>query len=239
MNTSRFFKSITTLLLFLISFQISAAQTRRFSSRSAIVVDERLAVLRSAPQVSAPLLKRLSRGRIVSVIESKRSREGFVFFRVAVTRRTRGWIQHEALISPHRKGDDARLLRLINASHDFDRIARARIFLDAFPHSALRPHVLLIFADEAEKAAEKISREAGRRLHAAELGATGAPIASYFLNYTGLDRYRRQGIVFTFDEASRQCHYEGAAWREILRRYPATREAMAVRQRLSSQSSAN
>jgi hypothetical protein len=94
---------------------------------------------------------------------------------------------------------------------------------------------LVIFADEAEKTAAKISREAVRRLDATEMKATGAPIASYFLNYSGLDRYRRQGIVFTFDEASRQFHYEGAAWREILRRYPTTREAMAARQRLSSQ----
>jgi len=235
LNTSRLFNSITTLLLFLVSFQIGAAQTRRFSSHSAIVVDERLAVLRSAPQISAPLLKRLSRGRIVSVIESKRSREGLVFFRVAVTRRTRGWIQHEALIVPHRKAEDARLLRLINASRDFDRIARARIFLDVFLHSALRPQVLLIFADEAEKTAEKISREAVRRLDTAEMAANGAPITSYFLNYTGLDRYRRQGIVFSFDEASRQFHYEGAAWREILRRYPTTTEAMIVRKRSSAQ----
>jgi hypothetical protein len=169
----------------------------------------------------------------VTVIESRRSRDGLVFIRVAVTRRTRGWIQHEALISPDRKGDDARLLSLINASTDFDRIARARIFLDAFPHSALRPRVLVIFADEAEKTAAKISREAVRRLDATEMKATGAPIASYFLNYSGLDRYRRQGIVFTFDEASRQFHYEGAAWREILRRYPATREAITARRRLS------
>jgi hypothetical protein len=154
---------------------------------------------------------------------------------VAVTRRTRGWIQHEALISPYRKGDDARLLALINASHDFDRIARARIFLDAFPHSGLRPQVLLLFGNEAEKTAEKISREAGRRLDAAEMAATGAPLASYFLNYSGLDRYRRQGIVFTFDEASRQFHYEGAAWKEILRRYPTTREAITARERLGSQ----
>jgi hypothetical protein len=233
LNTSHLFKYTPALFLLLLSFQIVGAQTRRFSSRSAIVVDERLAVLRSAPQVSAPLLKRLGRGRSVTVIESRRSRDGLVFFRVAVTRRTRGWIQHEALISPGRKGDDARLLSLINASTDFDRIARARIFLDAFPHSGLRPQVLLLFGDEVEKTAEKLSREAGRRLNAAEIAATGAPIASYFLNYTGLDRYRRQGIVLTFDEASRQFHYEGAAWRELLRRYPATREAITARRRLS------
>jgi hypothetical protein len=50
-----------------------------------------------------------------------------------------------------------------------------------------------------------------------------------------LDRYRRQGIVFTFDEPTRQFHYEGAAWREILRRFPATPEARTARRRLDSQ----
>jgi len=169
---------------------------------------------------------------MVTVIESVRSPDGFSFFRVAVTRRTRGWIQREALIWPHRAGEDERLLRLINASHDFDRIARARIFLDAFPRSRVRPQVLLIFGEEAEKTAAKISPEAARRLDVVEMAATGAPINSYFLNYSGLDRYRRQGIVFTFDEATRQFHYEGSAWREILQRYPATPEALAARQRL-------
>jgi hypothetical protein len=124
-----------------------------------------------------------------------------------------------------------RLLELIKASRNFDRLARARIFLDAFSRSPHRPAVLLIIGEEAEKAAVKLSQDAARRLDAEELGATGASLTSYFLNYSGLDRYRRQGIVFTFDPRTRQFHYDGAAWRELIRRYRGSAEAAVVRQR--------
>jgi hypothetical protein len=196
-----------------------------------VVVDERLAALRAAPQFSAPFLRRIGRGRIVTLLETQRSRDGVVFYRVAVTRRTRGWLQREAVATPARAGDDARLLELIKASRNFDRIARARIFLDAFVRSPHRPAVLLIIGEEAEKAAVKLSQDAARRLDAKDLGATGASLTSYFLNYSGLDRYRRQGIVFTFDPRTRQFHYDGAAWRELIRRYRGSAEAAVVRQR--------
>ncbi len=52
--------------------------------------------------------------------------------------------------------------------------------------------------------------------------------------YRWLDRYRKQGIVFTFDRVAKQFHYDGAAWREIVRRYPRTPEAAPARQRLDS-----
>jgi hypothetical protein len=196
-----------------------------------VVVDERLAALRAAPQFSAPFLRRIGRGRIVTLLETQRNRDGVVFYRVAVTRRTRGWLQREAVATPARAGDDARLLELIKASRNFDRIARARIFLDAFVRSPHRPAVLLIIGEEAEKAAVKLSQDAARRLDAEDLGATGASLTSYFLNYSGLDRYRRQGIVFTFDPTTRQFHYDGAAWRELVRRYRGSAEAAVVRQR--------
>ncbi|HKR60479.1 MAG TPA: hypothetical protein VJS64_12155 [Pyrinomonadaceae bacterium] len=207
---------ILTLSLLFLSFQVQAtkAQTGQPSHRSAVVVDERLAALRTAPDLRAALVRRLSRGRRVTIVGSRRSGDGTLFNRVAVTRRTRGWIQHEALVSPRRGGDDERLLRLIEASRDFDRLARARIFLDAFPRSSLRPKVLLIFGDEANKAAQKLSQDAARRLNREEMSATGASLTSYYLNYSGLDRYRRQGVVFSFDEDTRQFHYDGAAWQE-------------------------
>ena len=194
-------------------------------------MDERLAVLRAGPQFSAVFLRRVGRGRIVTILDTQRSREGVVFYRVAVTRRTRGWLQREAIVTPARTGDDSRLLALIKASRDFDRIARARIFLDAFPRSPHRPAVLLMLGDEAEKAAAKLSQDAARRLHSEELNATGASLASYFLNYSGLDRYRRQGIVFTFDSRTGRFQYDGAAWRELIRRHRGSAEAAAVLER--------
>ena len=211
--------------------EAAQGQSPRLSSRSGIVVDERLAVLRAGPHYSAAFLRRLGRGRVVIILETQRSRAGAVFYRVAVTRRTRGWLQREAVVTARRAGDDTRLLELIKTSRNFDRIARARIFLDAFPHSPHRPAVLLILGEEAEKAAAKLSQEAARRLDSPGLPATGAALNSYFLNYSGLDRYRRQGIVFTFDSLTKQFRYDGAAWRELIRRHRGSAEAAAVRQR--------
>jgi hypothetical protein len=224
---------LVSLLILQITQATGFAQKRRppAGGRVAIVVDERLAALRDSPSVSARLLHRLSRGRLVAITGSVIGREGIAFYRVNVTRRTRGWIQREAVASPTRLGDEKRFYRLIVASEDFNRIARARIFLDFFPRSAMRPAVLLLYAAAAEAAAEKLTRETARRLDANEVMAGGAPEFSYFLNYSGLDRYNRQGVRFTFDEHTDSIRYDGAAWREILRRYPHSPEAAEARQR--------
>jgi hypothetical protein len=208
-----------------------AAQQRKppTGGRLAIVVDERLAALRSTPELTGRLVRRLSRGRLVAIRSARTSRDGIVFFLVNVTTRTHGWIQREAVVSPAKPGDDQRLARLITTSDGFDRIARARIFLDYFPRSALRAEVLLLISDAAEAAAEKLSRDATRRLNP----ATGdAPEFSYFLNYTGLDRYNRLNIGFVFDQTNRRFHYDGAALRELLRRYPTSQQAAEARRRL-------
>jgi hypothetical protein len=139
-------------------------------------------------------------------------------------------MQREAVVSARQPNDDERLVSLILSSFDFDRIVRARIFLDLFPRSSLRPQVLLLLGDAAEEAAAKLTRDAGRRLTLPK--ETSAPEFSYYLNYTGLDRYNRQGIRFVFDSTTRQFHYDGAAWRELIRRYPASDKAALGRQRL-------
>ncbi len=95
--------------------------------------------------------------------------------------------------------------------------------------------MLLIYGDAAEEAAAKLSREADRRFEKRELPAGGAPEFSYFLNYSGLDRYNRQGVTFTFDRAAKKFHYDGAAWREIVQRHPNSPEAAGARQRLDAQ----
>ena len=212
----------------------SLAQQRRapLGGQRAVVVDERLAALRDEPSLAARLLQRMSRGRMVAIMGTKRSPEGLTFYRVAVTLRTRGWLQSDAVVLPGRAGDDERLLRLVRASEDFDRIVRARIFLETFPKSSSRPTALLVYAQAAEEAAAKLSRDAARRLEEREMTANGAPVFSYFMNFSGLDRYRRQDIVFTFNATTKQFHYDGAAWREILRRYPRSIEAEEARRRL-------
>lgn len=226
-----------TLLLLLLccgAFTAEADARRRRASASTVVVDERLAVLRAAPDLSADVLRRLGRGRAVTITGARRTAAGVMFYRVGVSRRTSGWLQREAVASVVRPGDDARLLRLIRASAEFERLARARIFLELFPASNLRPAVLLLYADAAQEAAAKLARDAARRLSEDEARAGGAPLFSYFMNYNGLDRWRKQGVVFTFNPATKQFHYDGTAWREILRRYPRSPEAREARHRLDS-----
>lgn len=233
------------LLLVLVACSLAAApsaagQKRRAPAggRLAVVVDERLAALRDAPELSARLVSRLGRGRAVSVAGARRAPDGVTFYRVAVTRRTGGWLQAEAVVAPGARRDDERLLRLIRASESFDRVARSRLFLDLFAGSPLRPAVLLLYGDAAEEAAARLTREAQRRLGEEETRAGGAPLHSYFLNYSGLDRYRRQGVVFVFDRPARRFHYDGAAWREVLRRHPRSPEAAEARKRLETLSAA-
>lgn len=232
-------KLIVKVCLFLIIGSLSAkicVPKTPTGGRLAIVVDERLAALRREPQLNARLIKRLSRGRLVAIRASRRTPEGVVFFLVNVTSRTHGWIQREAVVSSGRAGDDRFLLDLIKASHGFDRIARSRIFLDHFPRSPLRPQVLLLLGNAAEEVAAKISRDAAKRLREINGRAetTGvAPEFTYFLNYSGLDRYNRQRVGFIFHEPTKRFHYDGAAWRELVRRYPKTPEATEARKHLA------
>jgi len=224
-----------TLCLFLIllnSISVLAQQRKPpTGGRLAIVVDERLAALRATPQLNGRLLRRLSRGRLLAVRSMKTSADGIAFFLVNVSSRTHGWIQREAVVSPSRLGDDQRLLTLIESSQGFDRITRARIFLDHFPRSRLRPSVLMLLGDTAEELAAKLSADATRRL---KQSSGDAPEFSYFLNYTGLDRYNRQGITFVFDHSAKRFHYDGSAWRELIRRYPNSPAAAEAKIKLDS-----
>lgn len=224
-------KLMCLLFLILAIQSTTFAQNRKPPSggRLAVVVDERLGALRATPQLTGKLVRRLSRGRMVAIRSAKTGGDGVTFLLVNVTRRTHGWIQREAVASMSRAGDDRRLLALIERSQGFDRISRARIFLDHFTRSPLHPKVLLLLGDAAEDIAAKLSKDAARRLN----GNTGdAPEFSYFLNYSGLDRYNRLRVGFAFDNSTKRLHYDGAAWRELLRRHPKTPEALEARKRL-------
>jgi hypothetical protein len=221
------------LFLILLNSTLILAQQRKAPAggRLAIVVDERLAALRATPQLNGRLVRRLSRGRLLAVRSMKTSADGISFFLVNVSRRTNGWVQREAVVSPSRPGDDQRLLTLIERSQGFDRIARARIFLDHFPRSRFRPAVLLLLGNTAEELAAKLSRDAAGRL---KEDRGDAPEFSYFLNYTGLDRYNRQGITYVFNQATKRFHYDGASWRELIRRYPHSLFATEAKIKLDS-----
>jgi hypothetical protein len=227
-------RAVTLFVLLAAAALPSLAQKKHVppGGNIAVVADERLAALRIAPSLSARLVRRLGRGALVSVRGSKRNAEGILFSHVVITRRTAGWVQNEALVMAGRNGDDQRLAHLLGAADEFDRIARARIFLDTFLHSPLRPKVLLAFGDAAEEAAQQLSREAARRFERREIPTDSAPEFSYYLNYGGLDRYNRQGVTFTFDRATKKFHYDGAAWKEILRKHPNSLEAAEAKKRM-------
>jgi len=197
--------------------------------RIAVVVDERLAALRSTPQLTGNLVRRLGRGRLVAIRSAKTDRDGITFFFVNITTRTRGWIQRESVASPSRSGDDQRLFRLIENSNGFDRIVRCRIFLEHFRRSPLRPQVLLILGDTVEGLTAELTTQAQRKL---TTDPGEPPEFSYFLNYSGLDRYNRQGVHFLFDQSTKRLHYDGSAWRELLQRHPRSPEASEARERL-------
>jgi hypothetical protein len=223
---------LALVFLFLVTGNTFAKRRPPAGGRIAVVVDERLSALRASPELSGKLVRRIGRGTFVAVKGERRSRDGVSFYRVNLTSRTSGWVQREAVVSPSRAGDDERLLRLINGSEEFDRIARARIFLDNFSFSSLRPEVLLIYSQTAEDLSGRLSREAMRRLDEKEMSAGGAPLFTYFLNYSGLDRYNRQGVTFVFDAREKRFHYDGEGWQELVHRYPQSPQAAEARKRL-------
>jgi hypothetical protein len=235
-GTLRKFLPLLFTIILLAPLDMAALGRRRPppGGRVAIVVDERLSALRTTPEFSGKLLRRIGRGGLVAIRAEKRNREGVAFYRVNVNRRTSGWLQRDAVVCAWRRGDDARLLRLIKGSEDFDRITRAKIFLDNFRLSEFRPEVLMIYAVAAEEAASRLSHDASRRLNETEMNAGAAPVFSYFLNFNGLDRYNRQGITFVFDDRAKRFHYDGESWQELVHRYPRSPEAAEARKRLAS-----
>jgi hypothetical protein len=212
---------------------VAENQIQRENVNTAIVVDERLAVLRASPSLYAMPVQRMRRGRTIS-ISGARDADGVTFYRVNLSAEGVGWVQAEAVVGKFRRGDDERLARLVQSSEGFDQIERATIFLENFPKSPLRPAMLLLFGDLVEGNAAMISRDAARRLSRREMAATGAPVHSFYLNYTSLDRYRRLGIGFVFNSNTKLLHYDGAAWKEILTKFPKSPEAVEAQKRLDS-----
>jgi hypothetical protein len=143
-------------------------------------------------------------------------------------------VQKEAIAGKFRRGDDERLARLIQASDGFEQIERAQIFVENFTNSPFRPAILLLFGDLMEEAALKISAEAAKHLSRREMAASGAPLHSFYLNYSGLDRYQRLGIGLLFNSETKLFHYDGATWREIIEKSPTTNESVEAQKRLDS-----
>lgn len=201
--------------------------------RTAVVIDERLAVLRMQPSLYARPIQRMRRGRLLSVTGS-RNADGIIFYRVSVPPNNYGWVQAEAVAGKGNRNDEGRLAQLIQASDGFEKIERATLFLENFPNSTLRPSILLLLGDLAEENALKLSTEATRRLVRREMAASNAPLHSFYLNYAGLDRFRRIGIDFLFNSSTKNFHYNGANWKEIVNKFPQSTEFGEAQKRLES-----
>ena len=209
-------------------------QTRAGGKGSvAIVVDETLSVLRAQPSLYATPVQRMRRGRRVQILGSAEA-DGVKFLRVAAAPAGFGWVQADAVFAKFRFADEERFAKLVLASSGFDQIELAAAFLDTYPASKFRPTVLLLVGDLLEDAAAKLSRDANSRLKRSEMAASGAPLHSYYLNFNLLDRYRRLGATFLFNASTRTFHYNGAVWRELIRKHPLTTEASEAARRLDS-----
>jgi hypothetical protein len=206
-------------------------QTRQ--PTQAFVVDETLSVLRSKPSLFAPPIQRMRRGRRVQIVGTAEA-DGVKFFRVSALRGRAGWVQSDAVFARFRRDDEERLARLVQASDGFDQIELAITFFQMYPASRFRPAMLLLFGDLLESAAAKLTRDAASRLDRRKMSASGAPVHSYYLNFNMLDRYRKLGVRFLFDSSTRSFHYDGASWKEIVRKHPASPESAEAEKRLSS-----
>lgn len=198
-----------------------------------VVVDEKLSLLRMQPSLFANTLQRMRIGREV-IITGFKNADGVTFYRVSALPNRSGWVQSEAIVTKIRRGDDERFARIVQANDGFDQIELASMFLETYQKSALRPPILLLFGDLIEEQARKLSTDATKKLNRREMAASNAPLHSFYLNYVSLDRYRKLGIVFLFNAATKQFHYDGAAWEEIIKKFPKSSEVEEAKKRLDS-----
>jgi hypothetical protein len=195
----------------------------------AVVFDERLSALRAQPDIKAALRQRHRRGRRVGILGAARNKAGLRFLHVAVSRNTQGWVLADAVIRPGAAADAERLMRLVGETKDdFTKARLAKLCAEEFRATKFAPKALAVLGEAAEAAAERLSRDARRRVGAGE--AEVGPNArlskrDFLLNYVGLDRYNRIGVTFDYDAASDRIVYDGAAYRELARRYPRSAEA--------------
>lgn len=210
-------------------------QTKRFRLVRAFVVDDRLSALRREADIHSPVAQRLRLGRPVFIIAQRngaQDRNGFC--RIALSRRTRGWIHRSALASPAVAGEDARVMELINSYKGFDRLTLCRLFTEEFRRSPHLAKAMLALAEESDRAAVALNRSVARRLSRLKSETDNAPLRDYFLSDPGLDRYSRLGIRFRFDESVGNYFYDGQAYRDIIRLFPRSEESKRARARLQS-----
>jgi hypothetical protein len=200
----------------------------------AIVVDDRLSALRREPNLKSVVVRRLSPGRRVWIIFGRASTgDQPSFYRVAVTRRTSGWIHASALAVPGRAGEDHRLLALIEATQNsFERIRLCTLFAQNFSGSRLLPRVLLVLGEEADRAADSLRIRDITLPPGVEVQASPLLRRAILLTDSRLDRFSRIGVSFDLSSEGDHYVYDGRAYRQILSRYPGSEAALKARERL-------
>jgi hypothetical protein len=134
---------------------------------------------------------------------------------------------------PGRSGDDQRIWNVIEANpNEVDRIALCRILANRFPRSPLAPAALWRLGEEAERVSKSLTQRARTRLASSLRIPQAVPLGDLYLNDAGLDRYNRLGVHFQYHEPSGELLYDGAAYREIGKRYPTSEQAIEARKRL-------
>lgn len=201
--------------------------------KTVIVVDDTLSVLRSSPSLFGEPIQRMRRGRKIQILGAAEA-DGVKFYKVTAPPKNHGWVQTDAVFGRFRTGDEERLARLVQALDGFDQVEAAVEFFRLYPKSKYKPSILLLFGDVIEEAAVQMSRQAGSRLSRKEMAATQAPMHSYYLNFNMLDRYRKLGVVFLFNSSTRQFHYSGASWKEIVAKFPSSPERSEANRRLDA-----
>jgi hypothetical protein len=201
--------------------------------KKAFVLDDRLSALRRKPDLQGEVIRRLRLGHAVYIVGTSKLLGGNPrFCRVAVSRRTRGWIHESALAVPGRAGEDQRILTLIEATEGTDRIILCRLLSQSFSHSRLLPRTMLLLGEEAERIAGTLGQRTRRRL--AEVRGAVADPRDYYLSDAGLDRYSKLGVVFDFNESTAEFVYDGKAYRDLVKRFPKSEEAALARERLQA-----
>lgn len=199
----------------------------------AFVLDDRLSALRLKPDLQGEVIRRLRLGHAVYIVGTSKSVAGEPrFCRVAVTRRTRGWIHESALAVPGRAGEDQRILTFIEATEGTDRIILCRLLSQSFSHSRLLPRSMLLLGEEAERIARTLGQRTRRRL--ADVRGAVADPRDYYLSDAGLDRYSKLGVVFDFNESTAEFVYDGKAYRDLVKRFPKSEEAALALERLQA-----
>ena len=173
----------------------------------------------------------MRRGRRVGILGADMAKDGAKFFRVAVSRNTRGWVLADAVIRPGAAADAERLMRLIEENRGrIHEGATGEALRRRVPCDEFRAEGLMILGKAAEGEAERLSRDAKRRVGDDD-PETGPSVRltkrDFMLNYAGLDRFNRIGVTFDYDATSDRIVYDGAAYRDC---YGVIREAPKRRQ---------